>query len=329
MDSSMDALRRAFRDITAGHTSATVLGRPGYIRHLSYADQIALDETRQQFYDDARADGIKTDAERLAEVTASGEWPAAKEQELTRARQHVEALRDGLSKTRAKMPSAVKSYLGKIDEAQKAYEQLAWERRKLLGLTCEVSADQEVNDLYIVSNLFRDPGLTEPLWPEREFGYLPDNVVSQIVGDYTRAMEGCSETGLKRLAMSPLFQSFFQLAGDNYTTVFGKPLVQLTFFQRDLLRYGAHFRHIFTTHDISKWKKEVLEDPDLLTEYAASVTAKKAELDAQGANEPGAIVIGAKQEDAKALGVRSANPVNQIMGKHGGNVLDWVAKQGA
>lgn len=323
----MDLLRRAFRDIVAGQTSATILGRPGYIRHLNEAAQIGLDETRQRFYDEARTEGLKTDAERLAEITASGDWPAAKEQELVRARQNVEALREGLTRTRAKMPSAVKAYMAKIDEAQKAYHQLAVAKRQLLGLTCEVWADQEVNDLYIVSNLFRDAAMTQPLWPESEFGYLRDDVVARVVADYNAAMEVCSEHTIKRLAMQGWFQRKFQLVGDDYPAFYGRPICDLTFYQTDLLRFGAHFRHLYATHDVSKWKKEVLEDPDLLTEYAASVATKKAELEAQGANEPGAIVIGAKQEDAKALGIRGGNPMRQIMSQHGGDVLGWAAKQ--
>ncbi len=322
----MDLLRRAFRDIAAGQTRGTILGRAAFIRHLSYADQIEFDQRRDEFYADARDMGIKTDEERLVDLSKDGKWPATKEQELNRARQFLTGLHEG--KRKAKMPSMIKDYARKIVEAEKDYEIKLIEKRQLIGLTCETSADQEVNDFYIVSNVFSDAALTTPLFSlDEEFDYFRDDKVADIVRDYNAAIEGCSDQNVKKLAMQPFFQRYFQLAGENLRDFFGKPICALTFYQIDLLRYGAHFRSLYQNHDVTHWKKEVLEDPDLLTDYANTVAKGKQQMQDQGANEAGTIVVGLNKEDSKALNVKTRNPMSEIM-KMGGNVTEWAAKQG-
>lgn len=324
----MDLLRRAFRDITAGHTPATVLGRACYIRHLSHADQIDVDERRERFRQDAIGQSILTDAEREAELLAAGQWTAAKEAELQRAKAYIGELEVG-KRNPKHHPSMVTGYVRKIEEATKDYEAKAWAKRQLMGLTAEVSADREVNDHYIVTNLFADPALNRPLFAA-DFDYLKEEDVNAIVKTYNTAMECCSARNIRRLAMHGDFQRYFRVLGDDVSSAFGRPAFQLSFYQVDLLAAGAQFRSIYQNHDIAAFPKNVLEDPDLLVDYVVTVTKGKADLAAQGANEPGTIVVGAKAEDAKALGIKQpADPMKQIMSQFGGDVMAWAAKKGA
>lgn len=325
----MDLLRRAFRDIAAGHTRGLILGRTAYIRHLSDSDQCDLDQKREEFLEEAREIGLPTDEARLAMLRAAGQWSEAKDRELDTARRYITDLREGQKKN-AHMPSMVKGYAQRIADAEKDYHTKTDEKRRLMGLTCDVSADREVNDYYIVTNVFADPGLSVPLFPPGEFAYLKDGGpggVGEIVAHYNAAMEGVSERNVKRLAMQPWFQKKFQLAGDDYTTFFGCPICDLTFYQVDLLRFGAHFRHIYSSHDVSQFPKNVLEDPDLLTDYATAAAKGKEQLQQQGAHEEGAMVVGLKSEDSKAMGVKTRNPMSEIVKNFGGNVLDWAAKR--
>lgn len=322
----MDTLRRAFRDIAAGHTHSAILGRPAFIRHLSYSDQVDFDATRDQFFNTAKSDGLDTDETRLAYLKKTGEWSDAKERELETARVYVLELEEGKRK-HANMPSMVKSLLKQIEDAKKEYETKVMERRRLLGLTCEVYADRELSDHSIVTSLYKDPTLTAPLFDATEFDYFSDQTVNQIVADYNTAVEGCSEKNVKRLAMQPFFQRYFQLAGDDLAAFFGRPICALTFFQCDLLRWGSHFKHIYGTHDVSVFPKNVLEDPDLLTDYATAAAKGKETMAQQGAFEEGAIVMGMKKEDAKAIGIQQVNPMDAITKQFGGNVMEWAASR--
>ncbi len=298
----MDLRRRAFRDIGAGSTSATILSRPCFVKHLGFADQIGLDQRREEFFAEAKTAGLLTDEQKLAQLRKQGLWTDAQENALKTARQQVIDLSDAKRKN-ANMPSLVKAYVKRIEEAEKEHDEKLLDKRRLLELTCEVFAERCVNDHYIISNLYEDAALSRPLFSDAEFDWFRDEVVSQIVADYNAAIEGCSEHNLKRLAMQPFFQRYFQLVGEDMTSLFGKPIVALTHYQVDLLRWGAHFRGIYQTHDVSTWDPKVLADPDLLSDMASAVTKGKQEMADKGANQEGVAVVGMKNEDRKALGV--------------------------
>lgn len=323
----MDALRRAFRDIAAGHTIAKILGRPVYIKHLSHADHIGLEEKREEFHEYARSNGLPTEEQQLDHLRKSGQWSPDQDRELSTAESYIAELEEGRRK-HGKMPSMVKSYAEKIEQAKKEWKEKRAHRQGLLGLTCEYYAERETNDHYVLTNIYADPELKTPFLSVDEYDYLPDSDHSEIVQRYNDATAIFNEQGLKKLAMQPFFQRYFQLAGDDLTAFFGLPICRLTFYQVDLLRWGAQFRHIYSSNDVAKFPPEVLTDPELLLDYVAAAEKTKQDLEKQGAYEQGAMVVGMKPEDAKATGVKNANPLRQITEQFGGNVLDWVAKQG-
>lgn len=324
---ALDLLRHAFADIIAGQSSGKVGGRSCWVKHLSHSDQIGFDARREAFYEEARREGTVTEDEKIAQLRKDGEWSDEKELALTRARQYVIELEEAKIKN-AKMPSMVEGYVKQIETAKKDYETKLIEKRILIGLTCEVYADREINDHYILSNLFEDKEMHNGFFGPGQFEYLTDEEVQTIVADYNIVLEGCSDANLKRLAMQPFFQRYFGLTGDNLRDFFGKPICNLTFFQVELLRYAAHFRHIYSTHDVAQWPKEVQEDPDRLTDHANAVSKGKEEMQKQGAYDQDAINVGMKKEDAAALGVKqNPNLIGDIM-KSGGNVLDYFAKRG-
>lgn len=307
-----DTLRKTLRDISAGCTSATIAGHPCFIRHLSYAHQIGLEDKREEFFQQAKKEGLPTNDEKIVIVKKQGFWSDQKEIELDQARQAINDLVEGKRKN-ANMPSLVALYVKQIDEAEKTFIAKEMEKRRLLELTCEVFADQSVNDYYIISNLFSDKEMQKPLFTEDEFDWFRDDKVTAITKDYNEAMEGCSERNLKKLAMQGFFQRYFQLAGDDLTAFFGKPICELTNYQVDLLRHGANFRNIYQQHDISTFPKDALEDPDLLIDHANAITKGKQEMADRGANDPHTTVVGMKKEDRIALGVaKNTAPMNEM-----------------
>lgn len=307
-----DLLRRTLRDISAGCTAAIVAGRPCFIRHLGYADQIGLEDKRDSFFEEAKKAGVPTDEQKSAILKKQGLWSDQKEAELAQARQTVIDLSEAKRKN-ANMPSLVEAYVKRIAEAETEYMKKGMERQKVFELTCESFADRSVNDYYIVSNLFIDKEMRQPLFTEEEFDWFRDEKVSEIVKDYNDAMEGCSEKNVKKLAMQGFFQKYFQLVGENITSFFGRPVCDLTNYQVDLLRFGALFRSIYQNHDIGTFPKESLEDPDLLIDHATAITKGKQEMAEKGAHDPHTTVVGMKSKDRKALGVgQNPTPMSEM-----------------
>ena len=321
----MDHLRKAFRDIAVGYTHGVFLSRPGYVKHLSYADQISFDSIREEFIQQAKRDGILTNDERLIQMKERGEWSDAKEKEIRDCKMMIEGITEGKKKN-MNMPSLVKRYNEQLKEQEKLLNERLNEKYAAMGLTCEVYADREVNDQFIFSNLFSDKALETPLLNKLDEEYMNDAAMNQLILDYNTAMDGCSTQNVKKLAMQGFFQEYFSLTGENVSQFFGRPICQMTFVQVKLLSYGRHFSSIYQNNDISKFPKNVLEDPDLLIDYAVAASKGREEMQRQGAYDEGSVVVGAKKEDAKVLGIKAnGGAVADIM-KNGGNFMDWAAK---
>jgi len=322
----MDLLRRAFRDIAAGHTRGVVVSKIAYIKHLGYADHIGIDQKREEFFEEAKREGLPTDEQKLVILKKQGLWSDSQEVALQRAKTWILELNEGKRKN-AKMPSMVAGYAKQIAQAERDYENKLADKKRLLEMTCEVYAERCVSDYYIVSNIFADAELTQPLFSAEQFDWMEETTVATVLKDFNDAMAGCSDYNIRKLAMQPIFQQYFQLAGDNLQSFFGRPICALTDYQLALLREGSHFRHIYTSNDVASFPKNVMEDPDLLTDYAAAATKGKEELQKQGAFDEGSVVVGMKKEDRKALGMNKQPNLTEIMGKHGGNVLDYFQSQ--
>jgi hypothetical protein len=321
----LDHLRKAFRDIAVGYTHGVFLSRPGYVKHLSYADQISFDSVREDFIATAKSEGALTNEQRIVQMKEQGIWSDVKDKEIRDCQMMIDGIMDGKKKN-MNMPSLVKRYNEQLKEQEKIQNDKLREKAALMGLTCESYADREVNDHFIFSNLFRDKTLEKSLFSDGEFQYMTDAEMNHLIADYNLAMDGCSPQNVRKLAMQGFFQEYFALTGENISQFFGRPICQMTFMQVKLLSYGRHFLNIYQNNDTSKFPKSVMEDPDLLTDYATAASRGKEEMQKQGAYEEGAVVVGAKKEDAKVLGLKqNQNVVADIM-KNGGSFMDWAAK---
>ena len=323
----MDALRRAFNDVTLGYSRETLMGRTVYIRHLSYGDQVENDAKRDEYFNEAKSQGLSTNEQKLALLTEGGQWSDAKEREIKASKTQIDSLIEGKQKN-MRMPSLVKNYTEQIKKEEKLYIDRLVAKNRLLGLTCETYAERQLNDYYVFINLCADSTLTAPFFTRDQFDYLTEEEMDVVNKAYATAMEVCSDANLKKLAIQPFFQNYFGLTGDNLGQFFGKPIAQLTFFQIRALSLGAHFRHIFSSHDTSKFPENVRNDPDLLTDYANAARKGKEEMEKQGAYDDDAIVLGAKKEDADILGVKTSPGLAAEMAKSGGNMVEWLRKRG-
>ncbi len=322
----MDALKRAFHDIASGYTRGVIVGKPAYVKHLSYSDQMDHDAKRDEFYQEARTQGLATAEERLGQLRKEGKWTEQMEKDVVLSKQMIEGMVQG-KKDNMKMPSLVKRYNEQIKEEEKKLTGLLLAKDSMLGLTCESYSERQISDHYIWSNLFASKELNHPLFTQEEFDYLSPEEVSTVAKDYNQVIEICSEQSIKRLAIQGFFQNYFGLVGDNLGQFFGKPICSLTFFQVRLLGYGAHFRAIYQQHEVQKWPKNVQEDPDMLSDYATAAARGKQEMDKQGASDPDTVVVGMKQEDSKALGITSQNNLAAQVAKSGGNLIDHLMRQ--
>lgn len=322
----MDVLRRAFHDISVGYSRGKIFGKTAFVKHLNYSDQIQNDQKRTEFFDQALAQGLFTNQQKIESLNKQDLWTDKDEKGLNDIKKMINELVDG-KKRNMNMPSLVANYNKMIITEEEKFDEKNSRKVRLIGLTCESYADRELNDYYIYTNLFANEQLTTPLFSEFEFDYFTEESMILLTQEYNKIIEVSSDQNIKKLAMQSFFQNYFALTGDNFSQFFGKPIASLTFFQVRLISYGSHFRNIYSTHDVGKFPANVRDNPDLLMDYASTVDKSKKEMQEKGAYDEDAITVGMKKEDSKVLGINSKNRLAEEINKSGGNVIDWAMKR--
>lgn len=298
---SSDILRHAFLDICQGYSKGLVLDKECYIKHLSHADQLNLEAVEKGFYDVAKKHGLPTEEDRIKLLKKEGRWKDSDEAELEELRTRIES--NVLSRKQAMMPSMLKRLNEQIEELEIKYRKKVRDRSELVALTCEISSQRRVNEHYIFQNLYSDPEFKNTLFSTEEFEDLSEHDMNKVIGAYNSLIEPCSDANIKKLAIQEFFQSYYYISPDDFSTFYGKPIWKLTLFQVKLANYAKYFKTIFENHDMRALPKDVLDDPDKITDWVTTTErAKRTAASPQDAAMGG--VAGMTKEDRKALGIQ-------------------------
>lgn len=291
---NLTLLRRAFVDICRGYSIGWLNGVALYVCHLGHEQHEEYELTEERYRQQAITLGAPTEAARLIALKASGQWGNEKEVEIERQKDTIIRFEEG--KRTVVIPSVIEQYDKQIADEKGRLVNLLTERANLVGMTAEVYAQQRLNDHYIVTNVFRDEGLVEPLYPPEVFEDLGDTDVGLILGAYHEAIDPCADDQLRHLAVQDFFMSYWGLAGDNAQTFYGKAICNLTYYQVRLSNIARYFRSIMDSVDISKLEPKARHDPDAI-EKAFTSQRNMAKLDSEGKIPAG----GMNEADMKAL----------------------------
>lgn len=235
-----------------------------YVKHLNNIESSQIDIKRDFYFKKARHKGIKTLAEREVEIIEEGEWSAEKNKQLENLREYISRLRD--TKKQMLKFSDREEIDKRISDKEKDFERLEREKLIAIKMTCEAYASKRVNEDYIYNSLFKDGELKEPFFSKEEFEDLSQNDLNGLIVLYNMHVENFGVYNLKKLALSSHFLNYFHLCSDNPFTFYGKPVVELTFYQAEVFSLGRYFKHILEESD-EKPHEDVLNDPDLLIEW--------------------------------------------------------------
>jgi len=114
-----------------------------------------------------------------------------------------------------------------------------------------------------------------------------------------------SEQNLKKIALSSFYLNMFNLSSDNPYYLYGKPIVDLTFYQMEIFSFARYFKNVVSNSKHSP-PEEYYNDPDKLIEWLE--TSKNADEmieknDTQKTDGTVATsIIGAKKEDLAKIG---------------------------
>lgn len=293
-----NVLRRTFNDIINGFSIIRDSNITYYAKHLSHKEHINLEEIEESFIQKAKSQGLPTEEEQTEYLKKNGLWSNKKDSEIIHQKIFIDGLKS--NKKSVILPSILKSIDGQIKEAEEKINELEKEKRELMGLTCESYASKLVNEYYIWKSLYKDEQLTIPFYSEEEFYNITDDELSNLIAKYNLTLDICSDSNIKKLSIQDFFQSYFFLCSD-ISSFYGKPIVNLTYFQIKLANNAKYYKSIFENHDMKTVPENIKNDPDKLADYVNAKENGKKILD-NNANSDAVGLVGATKEDLEALG---------------------------
>lgn len=240
-----------------------------HLDHYSYQENI-------NYYNDCvkklESDGVLSEKQQIEEAYSRGIWSKKEEDQIDSIKKSISRLKE--TKRKLIYQSDKKRIEEQIFEQKKILKQIEDKKREFIILTSEQIASRNSSDFYLKNFVFKDEKLLKKFFEnEEDFEYADDILINKITSLYSLFLEKTGHTKLKKLALGSEFQNIL-FVSDLPTEVFGKPIINLTRNQIDLLIWGKYFKNIIqnTTKEIPEG---LSEDPEKFMEWVDGLKNKK------------------------------------------------------
>jgi len=259
-----DILKIIYAQIIRGRTEFSLDDSTYYIKHLSFLDSADIDSHKLKYFNRAKEQGLPTYSDRFNSIIENKTWSLEKDKETSNVKDFLENLKH--SKTLLPLEKDRKIVDKQILEYKLRLNKLVNEKSNLIGLHCESWAEKKINEYYVFTTLYRDSELTQKLYSSEEFNDLEQFELDKLTRIYNEKMVAFVEGNLRRISLMPYFFNVFNLAGENIYYLFGKPLVNLTFYQIEIISNARNYKNILQNSKTSP-PLECLSDSDKLLEW--------------------------------------------------------------
>lgn len=274
------------------------------IKHFTNYDSAELDIKNRYFYKKAIADGLPSREERVDFLLKEGIWDEEKNKKILNVKSHIA----GIERTKQKVFLATHLEQANRELKQKRAEllNLEAEKEQLIGFTAEAYASRRINEHYIYNAIRDEKG--DRLLAKDEFEELEERKLMALIGLYNQTVEKFNSNNLKHISVSGFYTNLFYLCEDNAHVFYGKPLVELTFYQVELFGYGRYYKSMIQNSE-KKPPEEIAENPEKLVEWFESTKSAQEVLDKSQQQGDGAAtsLVGASKQDLKRLGLDNPN----------------------
>jgi len=300
------ALKVIFSEILRGYT---LVDNEDFgklkIKHFNNFDSAELDIKNRYFYEKARDQGLPTREQKIQYLLDNNIWDEEKNKELLRLKSMVAGLRN--SKSKVFLEAHINSINRQLEENQLKLTQLEIKKEELIGFCAENYAQRRINEHYMQKAILNEQG--GELLSNEEFEDLHQDQLMSLVATYNKNTKKFGSSNLKKISLSGFFTNLFYLCENNAYTFFGKPLVELTFYQVELFGYGRYYKSLMENSE-AQVPHDVKEDPEKLVEWFESTKNAREVLDkSKGSEKEGSAtsLVGATKQDLKRLGLDNPN----------------------
>ena len=275
------------------------------VKHFTNFDSAELDIKNKLFYDKAISQGLPSRNDRIEYLLKENIWTEEKNKEILQVKSMLSGLRN--SRSKVFLQAHIDNINTQIGENQKKLADLEFEKEELIGFCAENYASRRINEHYMYNAVLNDKG--EKLFGAEEFEELEENSLVELIGLYNRSTKKFDSNNLKKISLSPFFTNLFYLCENNAHVFFGKPLVNLTFYQIELFGYARYYKSLMDNSE-TQVPDDVKEDPEKMVEWFDSTKSARETLEkSKNAGQDGSAtsLVGASKQDLKRLGLDNPN----------------------
>ena len=299
MDNSL-GYKKNFRDICQGYTVISCNLGKFYFKHINVSDQVLLDESKDQYIEEAKNRGIPTVEEALINLKEEGYW--SEKDEAAIKQEEVFLLKINEQKKNTYLKSQIDILNKQINDSLIKLNELKNKRSSYLGNTCENYAEQRVTEEFLKFTLFKDADLKNLYFTDDEFDELSSDDLSLLIGFYNKTLTEFADSRIQRLVLEDFFTYYMPYCEDPIH-FYGKPIINLTYNQLRLILYARYFKNILSTND--KIPENYRKDPDKLIDYVNA--NEKAKEKMQQKDNQATSIVGATKEDYKYINMDKGN----------------------
>jgi len=298
--------RKLLKEISDGYSGFYIGEKKRFIKHQSTDDLVDFDDVYEMYLNRAISKGLPTEEEIFENLKEEGEWSDKDESEIESQSFYVENLIK--NKKNIVLKSAMDQINKQIEEAKKNLEELKTKKQSLIQNSADRYALNRANDFYIFNSFYQDEDLKTRLYTQEEFEYASTKEVSDLVSIYNKFHANFGEENIQHLAIQDFYKVYYHFS-ENSIDFFGKPILELTNFQLNLILYTRIFKNIFETNE--NIPDRIKKDPSALLDFAnSSESREKMKKQFENKNSAGSTVVGATKEDLSELGME---PVGQSL----------------
>lgn len=316
MDKSL-IYKKNFRDICQGYTYINCDLGKFYFKHINVSDQVLLDESKNDYIEEAKKRGIPTVEEALVNLKEEGYWTDKDESAIKQ--EEVFLLKITEQKKNTYLKSQIDVLNKQINESITKLNELKNKRSSYLGNTCENYAEQRVTEEFLKFTLYKDSELKNLYYNNDDFDEISSDDLSTLIGLYNKTLSEFNDSRIQRLVLEDFFTYYMPYCEDPIH-FYGKPIINLTYNQLRLILYARYFKNILSTND--KIPDDVRKDPDKLIDYVNA--NEKAKEKIKDKDNQAQSIVGATKEDYKYInmdkGDRKALSLSEEAKKKGGSL---------
>lgn len=316
---------RIYYEIARGYSKNFLNKKHIYFKHPTLAEHFSIYANYDLIIENVKQKGVQTESDKLEEAISNDWWTVEKEEKFRLLKKTAE----NLIKTKNKL--LLKSQKEAIDKDIKKTESILFtylkERKDIIGYTAEQYAQEKFFDELIISSCYKDVDLKIRYFDnEDEFYSISDEDNSILRNLYTKYSTCFSTDVIKLIAANGFFQNLIYL--DTIPQSFwGKPVVECSKYQIDLLVYGKMFKStidLYTKND-KPISEEIINDPEKFIQWFDSLNTSKSVTRSKtknsGKKNNVSSYVGATKEDLDKLGVK----VEKLKGK---SLLELAEEKG-